>query len=58
MFTLYGVILLAIPFFIIFSFVKNKKKFTVNFFIAYGIFVLIEMLIALYYYIYIYILKK
>jgi hypothetical protein len=52
MFTLYGVILLAIPFFVIFPFVKNKKKFTVNFFIAYGIFVLIEMLIALCYYIY------
>ena len=53
MFTLYGVILLAIPFFIIFPFVKNKKKFTIKFFIAYSIFVLIEMLIALYYYIYV-----
>lgn len=53
MFTLYGVILLAIPFFIIFPFVKNKKKFTIKFFVAYSIFVLIEMLIALYYYIYV-----
>jgi len=51
MFTLYGIILLAIPFFIIFPFVKNKKKFTIKFFLVYGIFVLIEMLIALYYYI-------
>jgi hypothetical protein len=53
MFTLYGLLLLAIPFFIIFPFMKNKKKFTTNFFLVYGIFVLIEMLIALYYYIYV-----
>jgi hypothetical protein len=52
MFTLYGVMLLAIPFFIIFPFVKNKKKYTIKFFIVYSIFVLIEMLIALCYYIY------
>lgn len=53
MFTLYGVILLAIPFFLLFPFMRDKKKFTTNFFIVYGVFVLIEMLIALYYYIFI-----
>ena len=54
--TLYGYFVLAIPFFAIFPFVKNKKKFTVIFFLFYGLFVFIEMLACFYYYIYI--LKK
>ena len=53
MFTPYGVFLLAIPFFILFPFMKNKKKFTVTFFLIYGFIVFIELMIGLYYYIYI-----
>lgn len=53
MFTLYGVFLLAIPFFILFPFMKNKKKYTVIYFSIYAFIVFLEMLVAFYYYIYV-----
>jgi len=51
MFTLYRYILLAIPFFIIFMFVKNKKKFAIIYFSIYALFVFAELAFAFYIYI-------
>jgi hypothetical protein len=56
MFSLIRLILLAIPFFIIFLFVKNKRKFTIIYFSIYAFIVLMELLYSLY--IYITVIKK
>ena len=56
MLTLYRYILLAIPFFILFPFVKNKKKFSTIYFLIYAILMFFEMAYALY--IFIYVMKR
>lgn len=56
MLTLYRYIILAIPFFIIFLFVKNKKKFTIIYFSLYALLVFAEL--AFLFYVYINELKK
>jgi len=50
MFSLVRLILLAIPFFLIFLFVKNKRKFTIIYFSIYGFIVLAELMYSLYIY--------
>ena len=42
--------ILAIPFFLIFLFVKNKRKFTIIYFSIYGFIVLAELMYSLYIY--------
>lgn len=56
MFSLYRYVLIAIPFFIIFLFVKDKKKFTIIYFAIYALLVFAEL--AFGFYIYITELKK
>jgi hypothetical protein len=56
MLSIYRYIILAIPFVIIFFFVKNKKKFTIIYFSFYALLVFAEL--AFLFYIYLTEIKK